>query len=229
MMKTVKNHVTQRTHVRLSDGSGTSEEMHTRRLRTGPGQRTLLTENSSGDDTDACKTAVPTPPTSRATSMPSSPRQSTLPELFSEEQFGFDNSVHAEVEAKVQKYIREAEADPQPDSALNAPITLPQLQTGQHRLNAASCHGKDTIPNAALKTELYELQILLMALLNAILHFAEFPLIWNYVLLSPLLKGGKGKSHKNMSDHRPIGLISTVAKLLEQILLPRLTELISNH
>ena len=31
-----------------------------------------------------------------------------------------------------------------------------------------------------------------------------------------------------MSDHRPIGLISTVAKLLEQILLPRLTELLSN-
>ena len=67
-----------------------------------------------------------------------------------------------------------------------------------------------------------------MALLNAILYFAEFPLIWKYVLLSPLLKGGKSKSHKNMSDHRPIGLISTVAKLLEQILLPRLTELISN-
>ena len=32
-----------------------------------------------------------------------------------------------------------------------------------------------------------------------------------------------------MSDHRPIGLISTVAKLLEQILLPRLTILFEDH
>ena len=31
-----------------------------------------------------------------------------------------------------------------------------------------------------------------------------------------------------MSDHRPIGLISTVAKLLKQILLPRLTEVLSH-
>ena len=31
-----------------------------------------------------------------------------------------------------------------------------------------------------------------------------------------------------MSDHRPIGFISTVAKLLEQILLPRLTAILSN-
>ena len=43
------------------------------------------------------------------------------------------------------------------------------------------------------------------------------------------LKGGNGKSHRIMSDHRPIGLISAVAKLLEQILLPRLTTLIENH
>ena len=130
----------------------------------GPGQQSLLAENSSGDDINAFKSAAQTPPTTTTTSLPSSPRQSTLPEYFSEEQFGFDNSFHAEVEAQVEQYIREAEPDPQPDSQLNAPITLPQLQTGQHRLNAASCHGKDTIPNAALKTELYELQILVMAL-----------------------------------------------------------------
>ena len=58
--------------------------------------------------------------------------------------------------------------------------------------------------------------------MNAILHLAEFPIIWRHVLLCPLLKGGKSKSRQKMTDHRPIGLISTVAKLLEQILLPRL-------
>ena len=32
-----------------------------------------------------------------------------------------------------------------------------------------------------------------------------------------------------MSDHRPIGFISTVAKVLEQILLPRLSSLLEGH
>ena len=39
-------------------------------------------------------------------------------------------------------------------------------------------------------------------------------------------KTGQRKSHRKISDHRPTGLLSTVAKLLEQILLPRLTELL---
>ena len=155
-------------------------------------------------------------------------RQSTLTKFFIEKLVGFDDSHHATIEAQVEQYIREIEAAPQHDSLLSAPITLPQLQTAQCRLNTASCHGKDRIPNAALKTTLLELQILLFALLNAIVHLAEFPLIWRHVLLAPFLKGGKRKSRRKMSDHRPIGLISTVAKLLEQILLPRLTELLSN-
>ena len=48
------------------------------------------------------------------------------------------------------------------------------------------------------------------------------------MLLSHLLKRGKGKSRQKISDHRPIGLISTIAKLLKQILLPRLTEVLSH-
>ena len=48
------------------------------------------------------------------------------------------------------------------------------------------------------------------------------------MLLASLLKGGKGKSRRKISGHRPIGFISTVAKLLEQILLPRLTAILSN-
>ena len=121
-------------------------------------------------------------------------RQSTLTEFFSEKHVGFDDSHHATIEAQVEQYIRETEAAPQHDSPLSAPITLPQLQTAQCRLNTASCHGKDRIPNAALKTTLLEWQLLLLALLNAILHLAEFHIIWRHVLLAPILKGGKGNS-----------------------------------
>ena len=47
-------------------------------------------------------------------------------------------------------YVQEEETLPQQDSQLNAPITLSQLLTAQDRLNSASCHAKDKIPNAAL-------------------------------------------------------------------------------
>ena len=90
-------------------------------------------------------------------------------------------------------YVQEEEALPQQDSPLNAPITLSQLLTAQDRLNSASCHAKDKIPNAALTITLLQWQHLLLALMNAILHLAEFPTIWRHVLRCPLLKGGKGK------------------------------------
>ena len=91
----------------------------------------------------------------------------------------------------MEQYIREAEAAPQQASPLSIPITLVQLQTAQRRLNTASCHGKDKIPNAALKTILLDWQVLFLALLNVMLHLAEFQLIWRHVLLAPFLKGGK--------------------------------------
>ena len=69
----------------------------------------------------------------------------------------------------------------------------------------------------------------MLALLNAIFDLSEYQAIWRHVLLAPLLKGGKGKSRRTMSDHRPIGCISTVAKFLEQILLLRLSSLLANH
>ena len=128
------------------------------------------------------------------------------------------------IEAAVDEYVLKEEGQPQQqDSPLNEPITLAHLKTAQDRLNSASCHAKDTIPNAALKISLIQWLLLLLALLNAILHLMEFPLIWKHVLLCPLMKGCKSKSRQKMTDHRHIGLISSVAKLLEQILLPRLT------
>ena len=85
---------------------------------------------------------------------------------------------------------------------------------------------KNKIPNAALKVDVQAWQLVLLALLNAILLLCEYPIAWRYVLLAPLLKHGKGKSKKSLGDHRPTGPISTVTKLLKQILLSRLTPLL---
>ena len=111
--------------------------------------------------------------------------------MFAEKQAGYDDAHRATIDAHVEQYIREAEAAPQQASPFSVPITLAQLQTAQCRLNTASCHGKDKIPNAALKTILLEWHVLFLALLNVILHLAEFQRIVRYVLLAPILKGGK--------------------------------------
>ena len=109
------------------------------------------------------------------------------------------------IEAKVQGFINEAEADNSPTHSVG------ELSAAQHRINAASCHGKDKIPNAALKAEVQAWQLVLLALLNAILLLSEYPVAWRYVFFAPLFKNGKGRSRRSMGDHRPIGFISTVA------------------
>ena len=79
------------------------------------------------------------------------------------------------IEAKVQGFIDEAVADNSPMHSLCSPITEGELSAAQHRINAASCHGKDKIPNAALKVDVQAWQLVLLALLNAILLFSEYP------------------------------------------------------
>ena len=147
--------------------------MHTRRARIGTSRHPLLAQASPAADSNVTTVAPTTPYQPTATPSPSSSRQSTLTEFFSEKQVGFDDVHRAIIEAQVEQSIREAEAEPpQQASPLSIPITLLQLQTAQRRLNTASCHGKDKIPNAALKTILLEWQVLLLALLNVILHLA---------------------------------------------------------
>ena len=126
-----------------------------------------------------------------AATSPSSARQPTLHNFFTEQQIGFDETHRAEIESLVQDYITVAETNHLPNHPLRAHITMVELRAAQRRLNSASCHGKDKVPNAALKVDTHELQILLLALLNAILYLCEYQAIWRHVLLAPLLKGGK--------------------------------------
>ena len=47
------------------------------------------------------------------------------------------------IEAIVRGFINEAEADNSPTHSLCSPITEGELSAAQHRINAASYHGKD--------------------------------------------------------------------------------------
>ena len=157
----------------FTSGSDTSEAMHARRTRTGSGRELLLEQASSGEEninTPHTTSTADTSHTKRASS--SHHRQATIREFLNEIPKGYDTDFHTRIETSVDGYVQEEETLPQQDSQLNAPITLSQLLTAQDRLNSASCHAKDKIPNAALKITLPQWQLLLLALMNAILHLA---------------------------------------------------------
>ena len=137
----------------LSSGSDTPEAMNTRRYRTKPA-RELLTEHTSSEEENH-DTLHTTPTTVTPHSFhpnSSQQRQPTIREFFAETPRGYDEDFRKNIEAAVDEYVLEEESQPQQqDSPLNEPITLAHLKTAQNRLNSASCHAKDTIPNATLK------------------------------------------------------------------------------
>ena len=91
----------------LTSGSDTSEAMHTRRTRTGPG-RELLLEQASSDEEDG-ELFNTTPTTATPHTQPSSvnnTRQSTITEFFSDIPLGYDNDHHKAVVSLVDQYVR---------------------------------------------------------------------------------------------------------------------------
>ena len=140
----------------FTSGSDTLEAMHTRRTRTGSGRELLREQTSSEDENTNTTHMTPTADTSQSTRTSNShQRQPTIREFFEETPKGYDVEFHNEIETAVDGYVQEEETPQQQDSPLNASITLSQLITAQDRLNSASCHAKDKIPNAALKIQCY--------------------------------------------------------------------------
>ena len=63
----------------------------------------------------------------------------------------------------------------------------------------------------------------LQHLYNLSINSATCPAIWKRAIITPLLKMGKPKDLA--SSYRPISLLSPLAKVLERLILPRLSDL----
>ena len=170
---------------------------------------------------------------------PSSVKRTLFDYFCPRESAGFDQSFREAIELEVAGFVAEAEKDAvdersrlgatENDEDVGRPITEPELESAQRQLKQTSRHGRDLVPNAALKISVPGWRLLLLAMLNAVMSLYEYAEQWRHVQLAPLLKSGKRRTRHDMDDFRPIGLMACIAKLLEQVMLPRVYAKLAAH
>lgn len=82
--------------------------------------------------------------------------------------------------------------------------------------------GVDLIKNIHLKNLPHKAIILLTKIFNGCLISGYFPVAWKVALVIPIKKSGK--DHSNPVNYRPISMLSAISKVLEKIILNRLSK-----
>lgn len=101
-------------------------------------------------------------------------------------------------------------------------ITNEELTAIANALPTEKAPGPDGIPNVALKTAIQENPDMFRSTLQTCIQDGSFPDIWKRQKLVLLPKPGKPPG--DPSAYRPICLLDTVGKLLEKVILNRLTK-----
>ena len=142
----------------------------------------------------------------------------------------FSNSMSTDNLSDKSKTFREKETqkadykDPVSDNThyVNAPITLQELKDVIFSLRSKKTSvGKDAVSNEMLKHLPNSWMILLLDLFQQCWDQGVIPRIWKHSILVPVPKQGKSKSDEN--NYRPVALTSHTGKLMEKIILNRLT------
>ena len=102
------------------------------------------------------------------------------------------------------------------------PVSTEELIAATKKMKANKAPGPDGIPNIALKTAIMAHPEMVRATMQRCIDEGHFPEIWKKQKLVLLPKPGKPPG--DTSSYRPICLLDTLGKLLETIILNRLTE-----
>ena len=100
-------------------------------------------------------------------------------------------------------------------------VSNEELVAVVERLKVKKAPGPDGIPNVALKAAVQEFPDMFRTVMQKCLEDGSFPDRWKIQKLVLLPKPGKPPGHP--SSYRPICLLDTVGKLLERLILNRLT------
>ena len=114
--------------------------------------------------------------------------------------------------------------DPLPENDLwfNSPITYEELKTAISSLHdKKSSVGIDAISNQLIKHLPENCLIFLHNIFQRCWESGTVPQVWKKSIVIPIAKAGKPKRNKN--SYRPISLTSHTSKLMEKIVLQRLT------
>jgi hypothetical protein len=96
-----------------------------------------------------------------------------------------------------------------------------------NRLRNGKAPGGDCAPNILLKNISRKTTVFLIYIYNSCLKLCYFPKEWKHPVVIPILKPGKDPS--NLSNYRPIRLISSISKVFERIILKRLNTFVSTQ
>ena len=122
------------------------------------------------------------------------------------------------ITAQIAQHIKETEHTTS-DIRLTSPSEIRKI-IKKFKNNKAP--GLDNIPNVALKNLDSKALIQLTHIYNACLKLAYFPNSWKEAVILPFHKSGKDP--KETSSYRPISLLRTLSKILENIISNRLKE-----
>lgn len=111
-----------------------------------------------------------------------------------------------------------------PQESLTTPS---KIKTIIRKLKNKKAPGNDNVTNLALNHLPRITLFQLYHILNACLKLQYFPKKWKEAVILPLLK--PGKSSQIATSYRPISLLPTMGKILEKIILTRLSKYESKH
>lgn len=105
-------------------------------------------------------------------------------------------------------------------------ITAEELAVAERRLPGGKAPGPDAVPYEIIRIILREDLRALLSLFNVCWRRAAFLRAWKSARLVLLFEGG-GQPPTEASSFRPIGLLDSIAKLYERLVLGKLEEVLS--
>ena len=108
------------------------------------------------------------------------------------------------------------------------PFTTKEIKEAIKGMDKTKAPGEDGITSDILKCAFSLLPLSTTALYNGCLRAACFPKRWKRAIIIPIIKPGKENSN-DIAKYRPISLISTLAKVLERVLMGRIMHYLHSH
>lgn len=102
------------------------------------------------------------------------------------------------------------------------PIEGPELRRTINKLPTRKAKGEDDISNELIKIALPAIEDELCSLFNSCFKLGFFPKTWRNAITIIIRKNGKD-DYSNPNAYRPIALLSCLGKILEKIIMSRIT------
>ena len=118
----------------------------------------------------------------------------------------------------VRSYIKKAEIDPGPDAL---PFSMDELDEVIRQIRKRKARGPDDIFNEYLLNMTIPLKSLVLKLANLVWQTGEVPSSFTRSIIIPILK--PNKPAKELKSYRPIALTSCLSKLIEKLVVTRLS------